>query len=280
MNSTSNATGKANERFAFKPPVNNKPAPKFNFYKSFFVEMAAAGTAVTAYHPLRTISTHLSKGDKVVFSSLYKGFFGSVLGGHQLFLMGYFEKKLKHVFFQNHEEPSLVHRTAIGALAGLLTAPTVTPCDMWMMQRQLNQPRPAHVCTFYRGFFAVAYRQIGLGAGMFVLPQIVAEKLKQSFPENVEKHERSFKMGISLVAGGFTATVTQGFEVARMLMQSDAQRQKYKTTWSALKEVPKQMFTSRGFKIYLTRLSVIAVATVVMFNTREKFSECLFKEAT
>lgn len=280
MNSTSNATGKVNETFAFKPPVNNKPAHQFNFYKSFFVEMAAAGTAVTAYHPLRTVSTHLLKGDKVVLTSLYKGFFASLLGGHQLFLMGYFERRLKNRFFQNHNEPSIAQRTVMGAIAGLLTAPTVTPCDMWMMQRQLNQQRPAQVCTFYRGFFAVAYRQMGLGAGMFVLPEIVAEKLKQSFPEKVEKHERCFKMGISLAAGCFTATVTQGFEVARMLMQTDAQSQKYKTTWSALKEVPNQIFTPRGFKIYLARLSVIAVATVVMFNIRENFSECLFKEAT
>lgn len=281
MNRIPSNEGRTNEAFVFKNP-DHQPVKRFQFLNNLFVEMGAAGTSVTAYHPLRTITTVLANGDKVKwrFPALYKGYFASALGAHQLFLMAEFERRLKDFYTQNHEHLSLFERTVIGAIAGVLTAPTVTPCDMWMMQKQLNQPRPQHVFTLFRGFVPMAFRQAGLGAGMFILPSIIAENLHQAFPRQAEKHERVFKMGVGFFAGCVTATATQAFEMARILMQSDAKRQKYKTTWSACRDVPGQMIAPRGLKIYLTRLSVIGVATVVMFNTREMYSKWLYKEAT
>lgn len=265
--------------FAYR---KQKKRDRRSFFSHTLAEIAAATTSVAAYHPLRTVATQLSAGTPLQWklSVLYRGFLGSALGAHQLFLMSALERQLSSLFFRRRDEqPAVWQQFLSGAAAGLLTAPTVTPLDMVVVQRQLNRKFALfEPSKLYRGFWPVAFRQAGLGAGMFILPNLMTHKFRERFPDQAAKHEKKVKIVMGFLGGFFTATATQFFEVARLRMQEDIGREKYPTTWSAFKSVPQQLFSARGIKMYGARLSVVAVATVVMNNSREFFYHWAVKE--
>lgn len=277
MNSVPNNPANRGESsgFVFREQMVRKR--RFSFFPEVSVEVAAAGTSVTVYHPLRTIATQLSAGYAVQlkFGALYRGFWASACGAHQLFLMAAFERHLTQFLFRNNEEPTVYQRMLIGATAGVLTTPTVTPFDMAAVQKQLKRTFvPKDFTQLFRGIVPLAFRQAGLGAGMFILPQLMAEKLHAMSPSTAENHPKIVKLSTGFAAGCVTVTATQLFEFARLMMQEDVRKEKYPTTLSAFKAMPNQFFSVRGLKMYGVRLSVVAAATMAMNASREFFTNC------
>lgn len=244
------------------------------------VEMAAAFTSVTAYHPFRTVATRLAAGAPVEWQprGLYRGFLASALGAHQFALTAdMYHRFRQSAFLQGGDEPTALQKFMMGGFAGLLTTPTVTPLDMVAVQRQLNQTFDRRCLTlFYRGLVPTVLRQAGVGAGMVVLPELLADKVNKSFPSYATDHSQLVKVTTAASAGCLSSLATQFFETARLLMQADVTKQKYPTSWTAFKAVPEQLLSQRGAKMTSARLAVVTVATVAMDQSRAFYSR-LFK---
>ena len=258
---------------------NQRERMPFSFLSSA-IEMAAAFTSVTAYHPFRTVATRLAAGAPVEWQprGLYRGFVASALGAHQFALTADMYRRLRQsAFHEAGDEPTALQKFMMAGFAGLMTTPTVTPLDMVVVQRQLNQTFDRRCLTlYYRGLVPTALRQVGVGAGMVVLPELLADEVNTSFPSYAAAHSQLVKVTTAASAGCLSALATQFFETARLLMQADVTKQKYHTSWKTFKAVPEQLFSQRGAQMTSVRLVVVVVATVAMNQSRTFYSR-LFK---
>src|SRR5262245_60834484 len=98
------------------------------------VESAATATAVLAYHPLRTIAQQSMAKQSFSqidfsFKNLYKGLVYSCLGAHQLFLMSFFNTKLKEIFCGEEQKHSRWVDIGIGMVSGALSSVSATPFE-------------------------------------------------------------------------------------------------------------------------------------------------------
>ncbi len=234
--------------------------------KKAAIEFLATGSTVIAYHPFRSVGLQIFMGAKKNYkiSGLYNGFVWGALSAHQLFLMGTIDGLIRDGFFNKNEPISFTKRLGIGAIAGAFSTITVTPCEMLMIN-------PKAYKAMYRGIGPVFLRQMGLGAGMIVCPSEVFKLMQNTFPQFSENHEHVAKLGSSFTVGLVTAALTQVFEQARMMMQADPQKEKYKTTSQALRRAPVEMISDKGKRIFATRLMVIAIATIVLSTARETY---------
>lgn len=258
--------------------MNTIPPREDTSYPSAFnkaiTEFLSAGTSVTAYHPFKTMGQQIFKGSNLDLSptTLYRGFSGSALGAHQLFLMGALYGFLKEHF----ENPSPFQKMGLGGLAGALTTFTVTPCEMMSIQKQ-NQ-MPLLINTLSRGWQALLGRQVGLGIGMLECPGLLQEKFKALFPNFAKEHAWTVKVGCSLTVGAVTAAMTQIFEQARIMMQNDPRGEKYKDAMAALQKAPLEMMSSKGTSLFAIRLATLAVATLAFSIARETYPKMIFNK--
>jgi hypothetical protein len=237
--------------------------------KKAAIEFLAAGSSVTAYHPFKNIGQQIFKGIDLNLTpkALYRGFLGSALAAHQLFLMGTLDGFLQEIF--HIKDPSQCQKIGIGALAGALTTFTVTPCEMMAIQKQNKDPLLLN--TLFRGGVPLFFRQTGLGAGMLTGPSALYERCKTLFPEFTQEHEKSVKIGSSLSVGAAAAAMTQIFEQARVMMQNDPLGETYKDAKTALQKAPDQMLSTRGRHMFAIRLATVAIATLVLSAARETY---------
>jgi hypothetical protein len=235
------------------------------------IDLTSAGAAVTAYHPLRTVAVQMIASKPIEWKgrALYRGFGWSSMAAHQLFVMGAAYRSLKEKYRRWNRDPSAAERMAMGAVAGVVSTPTTTICDMMTVQRQLGRAVPNyHFRTLFRGLIPMGMRQSGLGAGMFAFPEIVKERYGSKTNEKMTSFAASF-------AGGcITSVGTQVAEVARTLMHADIQREKYPTARKAFQDaIVKETFSSKGMKLMGIRLAVLVTAAVVVNLTKEGLSQ-------
>lgn len=248
-------------------------------HKKAAAEFLAAVSSVTAYHPFRSIGQQIFQGTAVNVTpkALYRGFIWGALSAHQLFLMGSIEGLMRDIFFKKDEVPSFTKKLALGAIAGAFSTITVTPCEMLTVLRQRGVKENRYTLKIlYRGTGPLFYRQSGLGAGMLVCPSLVYKQFQDSFPSITEQHARAVKLGTSFLVGASTATLTQVFEQARMMMQNDPEGAVYKNTKMALQKAPALMISGNGYKLFAIRLTTIAIATIVLSTAREIYPKLIF----
>lgn len=249
--------------------IYREDTPTQKTFKKAATEFLAAGSSVFAYHPFKTIGQQIFTGINLNLTpkALYRGFLGSALAAHQLFLMGTLEGFLKEIFQAENTTP--FQKMGLGALAGTLTTFTVTPCEMMTIQKQ--NKKPIHFNTLFRGGVPIFFRQAGLGAGMLACPSLMQEKGRTLFP-----NEKMLKIGSCLIAGALSAAMTQVFDQARIMMQNDPHGSEYHNAKTALKRAPKEMLTSKGKCLFALRLATVAVATLVLSTAREAYPKIIF----
>ena len=243
--------------------------------KQVLVQMAAAMTSVLVYHPMRTVATQLCTRAPIQYScrALYRGFRPSIIGAHQLMIMGSAMK-----FLEQERHTSAIPQIVQGILAGAVSAPLATPCEALTVYGQLNIQSKRGVSTLFRGFTMISLRQMGLGIGMFIIPGIVAKKGHEAFPSFTDQHDQVTKIASSCIGGYAAVIITHVPEVARTLMQADPNGIKYPTARAAMQIALQEIPTPRGRKMFFVRLNIIGVAAVVMNSSREiyaKFAEAL-----
>lgn len=238
--------------------------------KACIIELASSATSVAVYHPFRTIATFIITGTSGnIFSpkTLYKGFSGSAMASHQLFVMGTADRMMRQKFAPS-QEVNLGMQILFGAISGAISTVTITPFEAMSTHNMIsNEPFKWRWHNCYRSTFPVCLRQMGLGAGMFPFPKIIAAKVKESYPDVAENHPFKLKVISGFIAGSMSAVSTQIPEMARTLMQKDSN----KTTSQAFKDAVKMAKTTQGVKALAARIVVLAVATVVMNSAREAY---------
>lgn len=257
--------------------LSKNPIQPPGLLQNIFVELASTVTAVVAYQPLRTVAISLVTQTEIKLkpSILYRGFSFNLLCAHQLFVMGTINKFL-NASLATGDNNSMLQKVFIAAISGGFTTLSTTPLEFMMLQKQLKNSQfnfMSRAC--YRGIAPMGIRQMGLGVGMFVLPEMIAEQARQFVPEFCESHQK-IERAISGFSGGVIAsTVTQLPEVARTLMQADIHSEKYPSNSKAFKAAWQQIHTKNGIRAYFARLAVLAVATAVLTASREGYSQML-----
>lgn len=243
--------------------------------KQVLVQASAAATSAFVYHPMRTVATQLCTRQPIQYNCrvLYRGFRPSIIGAHQLMIMGSAMK-----FLEQERNSSTIPQIAQGILAGAASAPSTTPCEARTVYDQLNIQPKMGMNTFFRGFTMVCLRQMGLGVGMFIIPGIVAKKGREVFPSFTDQHDHITKIASSCIGGHAAVVITHVPEVARTLMQADPDGINYPTARAAVRAALRQIPTPRGGLMFFVRLNIVGVAAVVMNGTREiyaKFAEAV-----
>lgn len=266
--------------FSFREIFNNDTS------KNIMVEGASTVTAVTLYHPVRSISVQLlnrivdvaKKNKPINFHPriLYKGFMYGTLGAHQLFLIGYFGHLLRKSCSKHHTEISFFENILIGAASGFITTGTITPFEVLTIRKQQDHTIRYPLSAFYRGVIPQALRQIGLGIGILALPTFFANKAQEFAPEFYGKHPRTVKICSGFLAGIITAAITQIPEIARQLLQMDPSGKKYPTTQSAFNVALKILRQPAGKQQFGIRIGVLAIATAATHTGRETYSKYFF----
>ena len=238
--------------------------------ETYLVNFLSVVTSTIIYHPLRTTATRIVGKKSLSLSPtvLYRGWSFCLLASHQFFLMGACKDQLEKRLKCNYEL-SLLEKSAIGAFSGFITTLTVTPCEAMTTQRQLGKSIDWKDRNLYhRGIVPICIRQIGLGLGMFVLPDLIASKL----PPKSQNNE-TLKPVINFFAGSFAAMMTHTSEHSRLLMQIDPEN--HRTARAAFKSAWKQIFSSESIKLFKIRVTVIGIATATMQIGKKTFSEII-----
>lgn len=227
-------------------------------------------TSTMVYHPLRTLATLKVAKQPLSFlpKVLYRGWSFCVLGSHQFFLMGTCKDRLEVMRLKTKESLSLMDKIAIGAISGLMTTLTVTSCEAMTTQKQIGKRvdlRDRKI--WYRGIVPISIRQVGLGWGMFVLPDLISSRIKGSFPENQE----GLKMAISFLGGATAAAITHVPEFSRLLMQINPET--YPTARKAFSHAWKELYSPQSINLFKIRVTVIAIATLSMHATKQFYSQ-------
>lgn len=244
-------------------------------YTQAWIEGASAATSVTAYHPFRTLLVQGVTNSKINLNpkTLYRGFTSGLASSHQLFLMGYIHNFLKTKWSANRELTSS-ENMAIGACAGLGSAPTVCPFELYTTRQQLEKDCPNLTDRkIFRGFTLMALRQMGLGACMFSLPPILNARCLSYFPSVCRDHEKGVKIGASFISGAMGALLTQIPETGRILMQRDLHGEQYQRSVDAIKVAARDFTNNKGFKMMGLRLIIVGIATSVMNQGREFYTK-------
>lgn len=248
-------------------------SPLWDIAKKSAVELAATFASVLTYHPGRTLGVNYALGREMKFSvrGLYSGFKYGLLTSHQFVLMamlkGYFEKQISD---RTSQQPFLPVSVAASVAAGLVSAISVTPCEMMALQSQIGAEYRPTLQSLYRAVAPIGLRNAGLSVGMFVLPSFFSEKAKSYVGSHI--NETGLKILSSIAGGSVAAVATQWAEFARILQQNDVEGRRYPTQYSSWKAAKGDFFSLRSQKLFATRIGVVSIATLVINAAREKLS--------
>jgi hypothetical protein len=261
--------------------VNGTSSPNANEDQKFYTATFRKATndvlsginAVTCYQPFRYMATQFMRNEPITFSpkQMYRGFIPQLFTAHQLMVMGFTDQMISHyLFHKENNQMSYWELLFKGSLAGISSAPTVTPFEAWNIRKQSDALLKTGQISM-RGFTATLLRNWGVGLGIFAFPEIFKRQVAQHVPqEYVKKHPIVWNVCCSAL-GGLVATVcTQIPDTARVKMQaSDISLR------DAFDKAMKEAFTQSGKKAFACRTGILVVATVVMNQSRSFYEKIL-----
>lgn len=234
------------------------------------VDAASALTAVCAYHPFRTLASNSQKGLPLTMKSmtpqaLYAGFIPAVGLSHQLFAISFIYEQCK----TKNED------VAASLQAGAVSAVSTSYFEGKVIRKQSAIKLSAEkngLAVTCRGVTPTAFRQMGVGMGMFVFPGWFERKFIEH--TGAECKENPSKRAYAFAGGVAAALITQYPDTVRVVMQSDPDIKLKEACQVAFG----QMRSRNAVVSWCLRVVVLGVASTIMSWGRENYPKYLTKE--
>jgi hypothetical protein len=245
----------------------------------------STATAATAIHPLRQFSRAWILGETISFHPrwVFKALPTNMINiGHQLMIIKSVGVYWSNNYGENGQSITSWDRFKIGCIAGIISTPTATITEgcLVRMQKRGNTHsfyqdiketfQKGGTKVFFRGFSPMAFRQIGMGMGMFFFP-FECKRIFESYFSS-QKEDGKDRTSFYQILGGMQASlITQTVECMRTYMQNLPQEYKPTSIKTIAKEVHKGLSLNKMWKPTVARLGTIGIAYGVTSYTQESY---------